>query len=572
MDETEPTLKAGYMLDRYELLCPLASGGMATVWLARMRGKHGFEKLLAVKTIRAELSDDPHFEEMFLDEARIAAKIQHPNVAQIIDLGEQDEVVYLVMEWVDGEALSKARRYAGKNGARVPLGIALRIIGDAAAGLHAAHELRADDGELLGVVHRDVSPQNILISTGGDVKIIDFGVAKATNRLAPQTRSGIIKGKLQYMAPEQALGRPIDRRVDVWALGVCLYELVADRLPFDGENQLELLQKLSVNDPPPPIEGAVPAVVEAIIARSLARDPEGRYATCAAMRRAIESALSELELPCANEDIAAFVAQHLPDRAAKRHELVSRALRDASSRGHAVLQSDEPVGAFDGTVEVDANAAPPSRLPTRVTLATKRERKLALEPQAEPELHSQPSNATLGSAAVVESRKELLAIIPRSRSGTWVAWILVAGALAGGFYVWQRYRTTSIEPASTFTPSSGSTSASAEPPPLTPASGVASVAASAKSAAGYGPRGGGVGLFPFKMDGGSGFTPIPLASASGAPSSAASTAALASALGSALATPSATPTASPSASTAPSATPSAAPTTPPPVTPDPPTP
>src|SRR5207302_2225907 len=141
----------------------------------------------AVKTIRSELSDDPHFEEMFLDEARIAAKIQHPNVAQIIDLGEQNEILYLVMEWVDGDALSKVRRFSGKKGAQLPLGMALRAIADSCAGLHAAHELQDDDRKLLGVVHRDVSPQNILISTSGAIKVNHVGVAKATKHLAPQT-------------------------------------------------------------------------------------------------------------------------------------------------------------------------------------------------------------------------------------------------------------------------------------------------------------------------------------------------------------------------------------------------
>src|SRR5690242_6993474 len=140
MDAAESTLVPGYRLDRYELLCPIASGGMASVWLARLRGKRGFEKLFAVKTIKTELTDDGRFQEMFLDEARIASGIQHPNVAQILDLGEQDDILYIVMEWVDGESLAKVRRLAQKAGRPLPLGLALRIIGDACAGLHAAHE------------------------------------------------------------------------------------------------------------------------------------------------------------------------------------------------------------------------------------------------------------------------------------------------------------------------------------------------------------------------------------------------------------------------------------------------
>jgi serine/threonine-protein kinase len=216
------TLQPGYRLDRYELLCPIATGGMAIVWLARLRGKRGFEKLFAVKTIKTELIHDRRFEEMFLDEARIASGIQHPNVAQILDLGEQDDVLYIVMEWVDGESLSKIRKLAAKRGVSIPVGVALRVIADACAGLHAAHQLRDVKGKNLDIVHRDVSPQNILISSAGSVRVIDFGIAKATNRMAGATHSGIIKGKIHYMAPEQAAGRAIDRRVDVWSVGVCL--------------------------------------------------------------------------------------------------------------------------------------------------------------------------------------------------------------------------------------------------------------------------------------------------------------------------------------------------------------
>src|ERR1700730_12483319 len=149
MEAAESVLRAGYRLDRYELLCPIASGGMATVWLARLRGKRGFEKLFAIKTIRTDLVDDPRFQEMFLDEARIASGIQHPNVAQILDLGEKDGVLYIVMEWVDGESLAKVRKFAAKAGVRMPLGIVLRVLADACAGLHAAHELKDEEGKVL---------------------------------------------------------------------------------------------------------------------------------------------------------------------------------------------------------------------------------------------------------------------------------------------------------------------------------------------------------------------------------------------------------------------------------------
>src|SRR5437867_4503413 len=152
---------------------------MASVWLARLHGKHGFEKLVAVKTILPQFAQDLQFQRMFLDEARIASGIQHPNVAQILDLGEQEDVLYIVMEWVDGDSLAKVRKLAPKRGTSLPLGVMLRVIADACAGLHAAHQLRDVKGKNLDIVHRDVSPQNILISAAGSVRVIDFGIAKA---------------------------------------------------------------------------------------------------------------------------------------------------------------------------------------------------------------------------------------------------------------------------------------------------------------------------------------------------------------------------------------------------------
>src|SRR3954469_16052317 len=160
MDSPDSTLVPGFKLDRYELLCPIASGGMASVWLARLRGKRGFEKLFAIKTIKTELISDPNFQEMFLDEARIASRIIHPNVAQILELGEQDDILYIVLEYVDGDSLAKINRLAMKRGSPLPPGVSMRIVAESCAGLHAAHQLKDTDGESLGVVHRDVSPQN----------------------------------------------------------------------------------------------------------------------------------------------------------------------------------------------------------------------------------------------------------------------------------------------------------------------------------------------------------------------------------------------------------------------------
>jgi serine/threonine-protein kinase len=331
MDAAESTLVAGYRLDRYELLCPIASGGMASVWLARLRGKRGFAKLFAIKTIKTELISD-QFQEMFLDEARIASRIIHPNVAQVLELGEQDEILYIVMEWVDGDSLAQVTRLALKSGSQIPLGVSLRIVADVCAGLHAAHQLKESDGESLGVVHRDVSPQNILLTTEGNAKVIDFGLVKARNRTAGPTDSGIVKGKIRYMAPEQLLGKPLDRRADVWAAGMCLYELVVGHLPYHDEDDLDVIKRLMSPDPLPAFDVTLPAPIERVLERALVADPEGRFDTCASMKRAIEAAISELGLNGGNDDVAELLSEVLPELAAKRAKTVAKALEAADAR------------------------------------------------------------------------------------------------------------------------------------------------------------------------------------------------------------------------------------------------
>jgi serine/threonine protein kinase len=262
-------LSPGYRLDRYELLCPIGMGGMASVWVARLVGKHGFEKLVAIKTILPRFARDPTFQQMFLDEARISSRIQHVNVAQILDLGDQHGVLFLVMEWVDGDALSKLAQAVADGGGSFPPGIAVRILADVCAGLHAAHELRDRSGEPLGIVHRDVSPHNILIDAQGVAKVIDFGIAKARDRAAGDTKTGSFKGKIKYMAPEQAVQpKSTDRRADIWAVGAVLYTLLAGRSPYESENDMATLLQLAQQKPPDSLPSTIPAPSPGIPARA----------------------------------------------------------------------------------------------------------------------------------------------------------------------------------------------------------------------------------------------------------------------------------------------------------------
>ncbi|HVJ88224.1 MAG TPA: serine/threonine-protein kinase [Labilithrix sp.] len=457
METAESVLVPGYRLDRYELICPIAAGGMASVWLARLRGKRGFEKLFAVKTINTELISNPQFQEMFLDEARIASQIVHPNVAQILELGEQDDILYIVMEYVDGDSLAKISRLALKRGTPLPPGISLRIIAETCAGLHAAHQLKDATGASLGVVHRDVSPQNILLTTEGTAKVIDFGLVKAKNRGASETAHGIVKGKIRYMAPEQVgAPRQIDHRADVWAAGMCLYELLVGHMPFHEDDDLDVLKRLMGPEPRPPFDVALPPQIEGILSRALTKDPAGRYPSCAQLKRAIEGAIHELELAATNDDVASFVAEALPDLAAKRAATVAMAVEVAQAR-----QTRPPVdGPEPGTpagIETRAAGWDPT---SDAELPLTRKRGSSDESDAERAVSSnyasRPSTAPslLGQ---LDQRKR------RGSSGLVVTAVVVC--CTATWLLWPRSGRGPGAPNTAAAPSSVETSATGAPPP-----------------------------------------------------------------------------------------------------------
>ena len=318
--------QAGDFYDRYQLIHPIAAGGMATVWLARMRGTHGFERMVALKTILPNFAREQRFRNMFLDEACIASRIEHANVAQIFDLGEQDGNLYLAMEWVNGDSLSNLTRAAEAGGHAFPLPILLRIFADACAGLHAAHELRDERGRELNVVHRDVSPQNILISDTGIVKVIDFGVVKARGRICEETATGVVKGKMHYVAPERALGALVDRRADVWAVGAILYRILGGRPAYEGEGNLAIIRQLVARNEIRPLPSRVPRALARVVYRALARDPNERYASAAALQQELEGLLHRFDSPTTSQQVALFVNGVLGSSLATRKAAIDRAI------------------------------------------------------------------------------------------------------------------------------------------------------------------------------------------------------------------------------------------------------
>ena len=279
---------------KYRLIAELGHGGMAEVFLAIASGPAGFNKLVVLKQIRDQLADDPEFLAMFLDEARLAARLNHPNVVQTNEVGEDGRRYFIAMEYLEGQPLNRIVQRLAKDG-RLTLAMHVRVLIDALAGLHYAHELADFDGTPLQVVHRDATPHNIFVTYAGQVKVVDFGIAKALGSSA-ETRAGVLKGKVSYMAPEQALGEKVDRRADVFAVGMMLWEALAGRRPFKGMNDVVILQKLVAGDIPSPgtVRDDIPELLEAICMKALAHDKEERFATAEDMQRALEAALEKL--------------------------------------------------------------------------------------------------------------------------------------------------------------------------------------------------------------------------------------------------------------------------------------
>jgi serine/threonine-protein kinase len=336
---------------------------MASIWAARQHGKYGFEKLVAVKTILPELARQPHFRSMFLDEARIASRVDHPNVARILDVGEEEDLLYLVMEWVDGDSLWSLRQRLSEEGRTLPAGILLRILADVCGGLHAVHEIRDASGARLSVVHRDVSPDNILVDLHGSAKLIDFGVAKARNRCVEETVSGVLKGKLHYMAPEQALFRPVDRRTDIWAVGAILYRFFAGVPPYRGETREETLLLLGSGAKPAPLPSTVPFAVATVTERALMHNPDERYATAAELKAALEAALVAIHARTTTEDVAEFISTRMADVIEARRAATSQAGRTVPGRPTDPDEPDDdvPTPVLDWPklpLELDAPLAP----------------------------------------------------------------------------------------------------------------------------------------------------------------------------------------------------------------------
>jgi serine/threonine protein kinase len=297
-------------LGKYEIIRPIATGGMAEIYLARVTGIEGFEKLVVIKRILPHLAEQPEVVRMFLDEVRLAATLHHTNVVQVFDVGAVEGDYFFAMEYLHGEDVSGLMRTLSAAGRGLPLEHALTIMMNVCAGLHYAHEKRGFDGQPLGIVHRDVSPQNVFVTYDGGVKVVDFGIAKAATR-STSTEYGTLKGKIRYMSPEQARSEAVDRRSDIFAAGILLWELTTNRRLFHGRSEFDVLKMIVEQDAPPPssVAPGYPPELEVIVQRALARRPADRYATAEELQADLEDFARERRLPCSSLHLGRFMAE-----------------------------------------------------------------------------------------------------------------------------------------------------------------------------------------------------------------------------------------------------------------------
>ena len=355
-------------IGRYELCFELASGGMASVHLARAHGDPGFEKLVALKRIHPHLACEPEYVEMFLDEARIASRITHSNVCSVFDFGEADGEYFIAMEYLVGEPLSRVHRRVladvdQRDSPLLPMRMA-RIIAQACEGLHAAHELTDADGESLHVVHRDVSAENLFVTYDGATQVVDFGIAHARQRVH-NTEAGQVKGTFPYMAPEQMTSAVVDRRVDVWALGTVLWELLTLRKLFLRETDVNTMYAVLSGEIQPPSEyrSEVSAELDEIVLKALERSPDERWQSAREMGKALRRYLAKQDELIGPAEIADWMRQLFPSGELRKREIMaiarSREGVESEAEVPAEAESGERVSRFPALIVDRMPAAPP---------------------------------------------------------------------------------------------------------------------------------------------------------------------------------------------------------------------
>ena len=362
---------------RYTIFDRIASGGMASVHVGRLLAQGGFSRTVAIKRLHPQFAEDPEFVVAFLDEARLAARIRHPNVVPTLDVVANDGELFLVMEYVEGEPLSALVRAALGGGVRLmPLEIASSILTETLHGLHAAHEATSDHGEPLGIVHRDLSPQNILVGVDGAARVLDFGIAKAISQ-SHSTRDGILKGKIAYMSPEQIIGQPLTRRSDLFSAAVVLWEVLTGARLFKAESDaasLHMIREMPITRPSLLVPGLPPAL-DAVVLKGLERDPALRFATAEEMAEALEQAAT----PATARRVGTWVRTLSGERLQRRAQRVVEI--ESSSTERPVLPSPSSARAVSDPPRIEAEEARSLSQQSSISVETPKSRSVVPPPR-----------------------------------------------------------------------------------------------------------------------------------------------------------------------------------------------
>ena len=355
---------------KYTLIDRIAVGGMAEIFLARQAGLEGFEKTIVIKRIRPHLSKQSNFVKMFLNEAKLAAQLNHPNIVQIYDLGKIGESYFIAMEYIFGRDMRRIIPKADALGIPFPMVYALKIASSVCEGLYYAHARTDMYGNALNIVHRDVTPENIFVSFDGTVKVLDFGIAKAANQIE-QTRAGEIKGKLSYMSPEQCMGKPLDNRSDIFSLGVVLYEWLTGFKLFTGDSEVAILKSITEGKiyAPSYFKADIPEGVEAILMKALEKDREKRYQTAWEMQYDLDQFLSQYEFTPSNIHLSNFLKQLFNDELEEEKDRLQTFRQQNIIGPDEVIQEEEDVvsvvEAISDMAEVDDDQPPQKLGPER---------------------------------------------------------------------------------------------------------------------------------------------------------------------------------------------------------------
>jgi serine/threonine protein kinase len=451
-------------LGKYQLIRKLATGGMAEVFLAKAAGPMGFEKTLVVKRILPHLAEDPTFVEMFLGEAKLAAQLNHPNIVQIFDFGEADGEYFLAMEYIDGPNLRVLIKRARTAGVQLPTAICARLIAAACEGLAFAHDFSDPaTGEPLGLIHRDISPDNVLVSRQGAVKVVDFGIAKAAGQ-SHKTQSGVIKGKLAYMPPEQVRARPLDRRVDVYALGVVLYELLTLHKPFDAASDAGTMQAILFEELTPAVQYRpdLSEPMQRILDRALAKDREKRYPDCLALAADLEEFILSVGKPVTAQQIVQLIAQVAPNTDAPMPTPQSGTARGGSGPKPSQTPVHTPAPSNAGT-SPGPHSAPPAA-------STLQSADMVAPDDTEPQSLPTKTVPLTVPEAVATTEEDAPVVLPPPRR--WPLAVLGAALLlvGGGSLWWQTNSTpTPVAPPEIAQPDPPSTTPPSTAPPTEPA-------------------------------------------------------------------------------------------------------